>query len=313
MSEGLGRIAVVGAGAVGAYYGARLAHAGEDVSFLLRSDFPAVSERGLQVRVVTGHPEAFTIQPAKAFLSSAAIGPVDLVILGLKATSLGILTSVLPPLLHAETAVLGLQNGLGTDEWLAERFGGERVLGGLCFVCLNRVAPGEIECYHTGSVGLGEFGRPAGPRLRAIAAALERAGVACRITDDLLDMRWHKLVWNVPFNGLSIAAGGITTDRILARPELCEEVRLLMREVQRAAAAFGIEISDQFLAHQIEVTRPMGAYKPSSLVDFLAGRTVEVKAIWGEPLRRAQAAGIELPRLAALYDRLRAVCRTDDE
>ncbi len=303
-----GRIAIVGSGAVGAYYGARLAHRGEDVSFLLRSDLAAVRERGWTIRVASDPGEEFVVQPAKVFGNTREIGPVDLVIVALKATSNDLLPALLPPLLRETTAILNLQNGLGSDEWIAARFGPERVLGGLCFVCLNRAAPGVVECYQRGSVVIGEFGRPAGPRAQAIGEAFRNAGVECVVSDDLSGTRWHKLVWNVPFNGLAIAGGGVTTDRILASDSLAAEAGALMREVQAAAAAHGVAIPDSFLARQIERTRPMGAYKPSSLVDFLAGRAVEVDAIWGEPLRRAQSAGVKTPRLAALHDRLRRIC-----
>ncbi|BET66907.1 putative 2-dehydropantoate 2-reductase [Opitutales bacterium ASA1] len=308
MAGRLGRVAVVGAGAVGAYYGARLARTGEDVTFLLRSDLAAVREAGLSVRVVSEPQEAFEIRPAQVAADTRAIGPVDLVLLGMKATGNEALAELLPPLLRERTAILNLQNGLGADEWLADRFGGERILGGLCFVCLNRVGPGRIECYHPGSVALGEYGRVAGERAHAIGQALRDSGVACLVADNLQEMRWRKLVWNVPFNGLSIAAGGITTDRILADTGLRAEVDVLMREVQSAARAFGFVIPDSFLARQLEVTYPMGPYKPSSLVDYLAGRAVEVEAIWGEPLRRARTAGVDTPGLAALYERLVALC-----
>jgi len=121
------------------------------------------------------------------------------------------------------------------------------------------------------------------------------------VVEHLDEARWRKLVWNIPFNGLAIAAGGLTTDRICADPRLATRVRELMAEVQRAAAAFGHVIADEFLQRQFEVTPAMGAYQPSSLVDFRAGREVEVEAIWGEPLRRAQRAGVAMPALAALY------------
>ena len=310
----LGRIAIVGSGAVGAYYGARLAHAGEDVTFLMRRDLAAVRARGLTVRVFSGQKplERFHLERVSACGSTAEIGPVDLVIVGLKATADGAMRELLPPLLHARTAVLTLQNGLGSDERVARDFGADRVLGGLCFVCLNRVGGPDdvpaIECYHPGSVSLGELGRPAGDRARAIGAAFQRAGVKCTVADNLAEVRWRKLIWNVPFNGLSIAAGGVTTDRILADTSLLAEVRELMREVQRAAAAQGIAIPDEFLQKQIDVTGPMGAYKPSSLIDYLDGKAVEVEAIWGEPLRRARAAGVPMPYLEKLYARLRELC-----
>jgi 2-dehydropantoate 2-reductase len=121
--------------------------------------------------------------------------------------------------------------------------------------------------------------------------------------------RWHKLVWNIPFNGLTVAMGGITTDKIVQSRELTTRARALMDEVARAARALGHPISDAFVAAQIDRTPGLGAYAPSTLVDFLAGREIELEAIWGEPLRRGQAAGVAMPELARLYGELKAATK----
>src|SRR5512137_800236 len=133
-------IAIVGSGALGSYYGAKLARQGGDVRFLMRADLGAVRRDGLRVRETGGEWQV----PAQAFGSTAEIGPVDLVIIGLKTTANAAIDALIPPLLHERTLLLTLQNGLGNEEYLAARWGAERVLGGLCFVCLNRVAPGVI-------------------------------------------------------------------------------------------------------------------------------------------------------------------------
>jgi len=301
MKSAFPRIAVVGAGAVGSYYGARLARSGEHVHFLLRSDLATVREDGLHVVLPD---EEFRIERVEAAATSSEIGRVDLVLIALKTTANAELGRLVAPLLHEHTAIVTLQNGLGSDELLAELFGASRVLGGLCFLCANRVAPGEIVCTAPGTVSFAEFGRPAGERVRSVAAMFERAGVRTVVGDDLSELRWRKLVWNVPFNGLAIAAGGIPTDRILADPALVDEVAELMREVIAAAARLGHFIPDEFVEQQIALTRAMGAYRPSSLIDFVEGREVEVEAIWGEALRRAKAAGADVPRIEALHSQI---------
>lgn len=299
------RIAIIGAGAIGTYYGVRLARGGADVRFLLRSDLSAVRERGA-LQIHEGG-ETAELRPAQVFGTTEEIGPVDLAIVTLKTTANAHLARWLPPLIGPDTVVLTLQNGLGSDELIAGIVGAERVIGGLAFIASTRTAPGEVTCYHPGSITLGEFGRPAAERTRALAAQFTAAGVTLRVVDELLSARWHKLVWNIPFNGLAVAAGGITTDRICADPVLAARVCGLMKEVQRAAKAQGFVIADAFLEQQFAVTPPMGAYRPSSLVDYLAGREVEIEAIWGEPLRRARAAGANVPELARLYDELKAI------
>jgi 2-dehydropantoate 2-reductase len=306
MADQFSRIGIVGSGAVGTYYGTRLALSGKHVRFLMRSDLDAVRRRAS----VIVHDKSGTsvLRPVEAFGRAEEIGPVDLVLVALKTTSPGA-RDLIAPLIGPATAILTLQNGFGADEALAGMFGGERVTGGLVFMAISRIGPGEIRCLNAGMVTVGEFGRPPADRTRALAAALGAAGFKSSIAPDLAEARWSKLVWNIPFNGLSIAEGGITTDRICADPRLSAEARALMVEVQVAAAAFGYAIEDSFIEKQFEVTPPMGPYAPSSLVDFLAGREVEVESIWGEPLRRAKAAGAAVPRLERLYGRLKAVCR----
>ncbi len=297
------KIAIVGPGAIGCYYGCRLAAAGHDVHFLMRSDLEAVRRAG-RLRVQLPKGQELVVNSPQVHATPGEIGPCDLVIVALKTTANGVFETLIRPLLGAGTAILTLQNGLGSDERLAELFGAERVLGGLCFICVNRIAPGDILCIEPGAVAFGEFGRPVGERLRALQTCFEQAGVKCTSSDNLAELRWKKLVWNVPFNGLAIAAGGITTDKILANPGLEAQVRTLMMEVIGAAAKFGYEIPVAFVEKQISATRPMGPYRPSSLIDYLEGREVEVESIWGEPLRRAKAAGAAVPGLESLYARL---------
>lgn len=295
------KIAIVGTGAIGGYYGARLAKSGADVRFLVRSDYTQLRERGLRLTLPN---EAWTLYPVNVYTEAVEIGPVDLVIVSLKATANGVLERLLPPLLHERTTLLTLENGLGSDELLAEKFGAKRVIGGLCFIAVNRTGPGEIRCIHPGSISFAEYGRSAGPRLNQLVALFSRAGVQAALSDHLAELRWRKLVWNIPFNGLAIIAGGVTTDQILGEKGLEPEVRVLMAEVISAASKFGYIIPNNFIDHQVQLTLRMGPYKPSSLIDYLAGREVEVEAIWGEPLRRARAAGAEMPQLEKLYQRL---------
>jgi 2-dehydropantoate 2-reductase len=248
------------------------------------------------------------LERVAAFASTAEIGAVDLVIVALKTTSNAALPALLPPLIGGNTAVLTLQNGLGNEELIASLVGEQRVLGGLCYIGVTRERPGVIVGFHTpGKMAFGEYRRPAGDRVRAVAKMFADFGVGTRVVDNLAEARWQKLIWNVPFNGLSIAAGAIPTDRILADPTIQAQVRPLMDEIAAAARHFGYRVSEEFIQAQIDITPGMGAYRPSSLVDYLAGRKVEVEAIWGEPLRQAQAAGLAMPRLAELYRTLKAM------
>lgn len=294
-------VAVVGSGAIGLYYSGRLAAAGEDVRFLLRSDYDAISEGGLTVESVHGD---FVLPEVRAFRTSAEIGPVDLVIVAWKATANHLLPEVLPPLLHEGTQVLTLQNGLGNCEAIAEITGAERVLGGLCFVCINRIFPGLVRHSAGGRVSMGEWRAGIPGRAEEIAQRFKAAGVSASAVANLEQAQWEKLIWNIPFNGLSVSEGGVTTDVLLGNPETEGEMRALMTEVIAAARALGLDLSDELIDFNIERTRPMGPYKTSSMIDFIEGREIEVGPIWREPLRRARAAGVAMSHLEKLLLRI---------
>lgn len=291
------RIAIVGSGAVGSYYGGMLAIGGADVHFLLRSDLEAVQARGLTIHT---KGRKLRIEIAQCAGTSEEIGPVDLVIIALKTTANEALESLLPPLLKPETALLTLQNGLGNEEFLSERWGAQRVMGALCFVCINRGEPGEILHLDHGSISIGEFGRSASPRVRAIADAFRAVDVEANPVDKLSEERWRKLLWNIPFNGLSIAARANVAE-VLADPALRSLARDLMSDALDAARRLGHAIPDEFADWQIDRSDSMGPYRASSMIDFELGRPVEVEAIWGEPMRQGQRAGAPMPRVEMLY------------
>jgi len=309
------KIAVVGCGALGSFYGAKLCCDGQNVHFLLRSDHEVVRRRGVTIHSRDGD---FNARPGCA-KTPEEIGVVDLVLIGLKTTANDQFARVLPPLVGDRTALLTLQNGLGNEEQLAQLFPAEQILGGLCFVCLNRVEPGVIHHLDHGRIVLGEFRRRPEPRTHELARLFNRAGVPCEVTDDLAQAHWEKLVWNIPFNGLGVASvvglnamldgviapktqrgHPLTTDRLLADPGWAPVVRELMLEVVHAAQALGLNLSDSVVETQIARTKTMGAYKASTLIDFERGQPLELQSLFLEPLRQAQKAGVPTPRLGLL-------------
>lgn len=295
------RIAVVGSGAIGCYYGAKLAHGGSDVHFLMRGDLSDVRRSGIRVR---GPGEDFVVSEINCYNSTKEVGPCDLVLIAVKATSNAALIDLIPPLLHESTVLLTLQNGLGNEEFLADNFGAARVLGGLCFICLSRASRTEVERYDLGHILIGEFGRSPQERTREIAAHFTACEIKCALAEDLALEHWRKLVWNIPFNGLSILAGGLDTAAILADKLLRDTTLAVMEEVIEAANKCGHALEKGAAAEQIRRTEQMGAYKPSTLLDWEAGKALEIEPIWGEPLRRATAAGAITSRLEMIYSLL---------
>src|SRR6266436_1328330 len=298
------RIAIVGSGAIGSYYGAKLAHGGSDVHFLMRGDLSEIRREGFSVH---GKGENFRVAKMNCYNSTQEIGACDLVLIAVKATSNADLVDLVPPLLHPRTALLTLQNGLGNEEFLAAHFGAERVVGGLCFICLNRISRTLVERYDYGQIVIGEYGRAPQSRTHAIASEFKRCGVQCSVVEDLALERWRKLVWNIPFNGLSILAGGIDTAAILRDADLRRTTLGLMEEVIEAANKCGYPLERSAASLQIKRTEAIEAYKPSTLLDWEAGRPLEIEPIWGEPLRRATAVGASVPRLEIVYALLKSL------
>ena len=298
------RIAVVGSGAIGTYYGAKLAHAGSDVHFLMRGDLGHVRRDGIFVR---GEGENFQVSKVNCYNSTKEIGPCDLVIVAVKTTSNADLVDLLPPLLHQRTMVLTLQNGLGNEEFLAKHFGGERVLGGLCFIAVTRHSKTEVERYDYGLVIVGELEGEKQTRTHHVAAEFIRAEVKCKVTDDIALERWRKLIWNVPFNGLSILAGGIDTAAIVGDENLRQLTLDLMAEVIEAANKCGHPLAEDAWREHIKRSEKMTGYKPSTLQDWESGKPLEIEAIWGETVRRAIAAGGQMPRTEMIYRLLKAL------
>jgi 2-dehydropantoate 2-reductase len=309
------KIAVVGCGALGGFYGAKLSRAGQEVHFLLRSDYEVVRRKGLFVRSKEGD---FHVNP-KCARAPEQVGIADLVLIGLKTTANQQFSNLLPPLVGPQTAVLTLQNGLGNEEALATLFPTDQILGGLCFVCLNRLEPGLIHHIDHGRIVIGEFQRWPEPRTHDIASMFRQAGVPCKVADNLAAAHWEKLIWNIPFNGLGVAscagldavrsgklsAGNLlapclTTEKLLGNADWEQLVRAIMLEVVATANAMHYNLSADLVDLNIHRTRSMGAYQPSTLVDFERGLPLELESLFLQPLRVALKAGVPVPRLQAL-------------
>jgi 2-dehydropantoate 2-reductase len=300
--------AVVGTGALGMYYGAKLARSGVPVSFLARRDLDHLQKHGLQVRCPFGD---FHLHPVRAFGKPEAIGPVDLVLVCIKTTANTDLRRLIPPLLGPDTVVCTLQNGLGNEELLASIAGPARILGGVCHVCVSRPEPGVARNLACTDIKFSDLSGGDTPRAHSLAEIFRKAGVNCTVAPSIGAARWYKLVWNVPLNGLGIAGGpgGRDTQQVLEDPVLLQETQDLMGEVLAASAKLGYPQEPGLIEKEIARTRTMGHYKSSSQLDWEAGRPVELESIWGEALRQGTAAGVPMPHLQKLYEKLKGMVK----
>lgn len=300
------RYGVIGTGGIGGFYGGMLAHSGQEVHFLFNSDYEYVCDHGLKVDSIFGN---FHLENVHAYKNTKDMPVCDVVLVGLKTTSNGLLKSLLPPIIGAETTVILIQNGLGNEARLAEDFPNLHLAGGLGFICSGKFGPGYIIHSEHGKITIGSHQGDNRPLLQQVLADFEAAGVPAEFSEDLLASRWKKLVWNVPYNGLTVVMNALTSN-LMAHPatyELCKE---LMLEVIRAANACGVDVSEKFAQVMLEYTLDMKPYAPSMRLDFDHKRPMEIYAIYTATLEAAEKAGFSMPKVRMLEQQLRFIQST---
>jgi 2-dehydropantoate 2-reductase len=298
------RIGIIGTGAIGGFYGLMLARAGFDVHFLLRSEFSAVAAQGLQVNsAVHG---ALSLNPVQAYSAAEDMPPCDWLLVAAKSTSSG-LAPVIAKAAAPGAKVLLLQNGLDVEDSLREVLPDSlHLLGGLCLICVHREGLGVITHQALGAVNVGYHSGPAHDEATRMAIVEEgaglfrSAGIDSQAMPNLHQARWQKLVWNIPYNGLSVLLGASTAP-LMADADSRALIQALMAEVVQGAKACGHDIAPGYADFLFNMTEKMPDYWPSMHHDLLHKRPLELEAIYARPLAAAKAAGCELPRIEALY------------
>jgi 2-dehydropantoate 2-reductase len=298
-------VGIIGTGAIGGFYGVMLARAGFDVHFLLRSEFSAVAERGLQVNSAVHGP--LTLNPAQAYCAAADMPKCDWLLVGAKTTSNADLAPAIIEAAKPDAKVLLLQNGLDVEDSLRDLLPDSlHLLGGLCLVCVHREGPGLVTHQALGAVNIGYHSGPTIDNVARMAIVEEgaglfrAAGIDSQAMPDLHQARWQKLVWNIPYNGLSVLLGA-GTSALMANADSRALIQALMAEVVRGAKACGHDMPPGYADYLFTMTEKMPDYWPSMYHDFLHKRPMELEAIYARPLAAAQAAGCELPRIESLY------------
>lgn len=301
------RIGIIGTGAIGGYYGLMLARAGFEVHFLLRSEYAAVAHEGLRVR----HAQLgeLHLPQVNAWCEAAAMPACDWLLVGAKSTANAELAPLIVQAAAADAKVVVLQNGLGVEEALRPLLPDSlHLLGGLCFICAHREAPGVVVHQSQGVCNLGYHSGPADEAQRLAlleqgVAWLREAGIESAPIADLAQARWQKLVWNVPYNGLS-ALLGASTRPLMAQADSRALLLALMEEVVAAAEAAGAPLPANYPQKLLAYTDRMPDYLPSMYHDFAQRRPAELQAVYAAPLAAAAALGVEMPRVRMLYQAL---------
>ena len=299
------RILVVGTGAIGGFYGGKLAQAGGRVTTLCRSDYELVKSKGITVTSTLGD---FHFTPEKVIRDLGEYGPPpDYILVGLKVLPEIDTAAIIKEVVGAETAIVLLQNGVEIEEPVARAFPDNEIISGLAFICATRTSPGHIDHTDFGRVVIGRYPASKSVKVEELARLFSEAGLKCEVTEDAVTARWRKLVWNAPFNPISVLAGGADTKTMVENHESVELARKVMEEVCKIAEAVGHPLPPGVVRENIEGTRRMSPYKSSMLVDFEAGRPMEVEAILGNGIRAAKRHNLAVPHMESLYGLLKLV------
>lgn len=298
---------VVGMGAIGGFYGGRLAYAGREVHFLSHSDYEHVLEHGLRVDSCDGN---FVLPHIHAYGHAADMPKTDVVIVGLKSVkNHDVLPELLRPLIHDNVVVILIQNGIGLEDDLQLLFPGLKIIAGLAFICSAKTEPGHInhQCY--GNINLGNYSCPE-ERFHDILADIQAAGIQAA-TVPYLEARWKKAVWNMPFNGMTVALN-TSTDKLLKNPSTRRLIYDQMMEVIGAANALGIDtLTADFADKMMQMTDEMVPYSPSMKLDFDFHRPMEIEYLYTRPIAEAGKVGYAMPKLSMLEAELKFIEETN--
>jgi len=295
-------IGIIGCGALGLFFGTRLLKSELDIKFLVRSDYNIVKEKGVFINSVTGNSHYF-VNTCK---DPVELKGVDLIIVGLKTTANDYLLNILDQIKSPSTVVLTLQNGLGNEELISQVIHPDKIVGGVAFVCLNRTAPGVVTHSAYGHIQANGFMDTFDKdTLLEIESIFVDSQIEFNIADSILKLKWEKLLWNIPFNGISALLNGIDTLDIMTFEPLRNYARNIMLEVILAAKSDNIDLDPSLIQKNLDYTLSMGPYKTSMYLDRINNRPIEVESIIGIPLRKAWEQNITLPYMEALYSQLK--------
>lgn len=303
-TDGEYRIAVFGSGAVGGYFGGRLAEAGAHVAFIARgAQLRAIREQGLRVASPAGD---FHLHPVLATEHPADVGPVDVVLVGVKAWQVREAAPALRPLVGPDTTVLPLQNGVEAPSELAEALGAEAVLGGLCRIVAAVAEPGLIR--HMGVdpvVIFGELGGRRSERVAALKSAFDAVtGVRAEVSDDILAAMWSKFLFICGMSGVG-ALTRVPIGELRAEPETRALLRNGMEEIAALAAARGIDLGEDVVDRTLAFVDDLPADATASMQrDIMEGRPSELEYQNGAVVRLGEAAGVQTPVNRFIYHSL---------
>jgi 2-dehydropantoate 2-reductase len=291
------RIAVMGAGAVGGYFGARLAASGQEVAFIARGEhLKAMRKEGLKVKSIQGD-----LHIRSVFTSDAGeVGPVDLVLFCVKSYDTEEATAKLAPLIGEKTIILSLQNGVDNPDKIAALWSKARTLAGVVYIAAEVLAPGTIGHSAGGRIVLGELDGGVGTETKRVEEIFSTAQIPCTVSPEIRKIMWGKLAWNAPF--CAIACLTRATAREIVESDSLRKLAIdCIEEVREAGKCQGIELGPSVIEEALKLSQGLGQFKPSMLQDLEAGKPLEYEAFNGVVLNLLSRTGKEAPINQTFY------------
>lgn len=299
MAAQASQVVIIGAGAIGAFYGALAKRAGARVTVVLRSDAEHVRQHGFAIASPMGD---LSWQPDQVFDARDQPQPgADVVICCVKVLPGVDRAALIHPWLGPNSSIMLMENGLNIEAEVARSLPGYPLISAIAFVGVSRLGPGQIRHTAAGHLTLGNWPQGCDGACARLAKIFEAGGVSVRQSVDIQRERWAKSLWNAPINSIAVLADGTDTDNLLATAGDEKLVRRAMAEVMAAARADGRPMPDNAIDRNITATRRMPLYRNSMALDYRAGRPLELDAILGNVIAQARQNSVPVPVLETLY------------
>jgi len=296
------KVLLFGTGAVGSFYAGKLSQAGASVSVVSRSDYDIIKMNGIRIKSVMGD---FHFIPDRVLKRGEEYKEIpDFVIVATKVLPEIDVYNMIKDAVTPDCSIVLLQNGIDIEKPVVERFPENEIISALAFICVSRLDYGIVDHQDYGRIIIGRYPGGSSDKVHLLADMFHKSGLPVENTNDVISARWKKLLWNAPFNPLSVICGGADTRELLAHTEVRELCIEVMNEVLLISEADGHPLDESLIMKNIYDTEKMTPYKTSMLLDYENKRPMEVEAILGNALKIAERYNINPVHLSTMHAQL---------
>lgn len=293
------KILVIGAGAVGIFYSSKLSLSGSQIILWCRSNAELIREKGIQIKSCNGD---FDFYPYKIIHKLDELtDEIDFVLIATKVLPDIDIIDLINRVIHKNTKIILIQNGIHIEKNIIKNFYQNEIISALAFVCVSRELANIINHQDYGKLVIGNCNGNSMESCKYLAKLWQDSGIEIEVSENIFLDRWKKLVWNGAFNPLLVVLGGKSTNQILANELACDLVKNIMNEICLLAEADKCKLPDDVIEKNIVATQKMKPYKTSMLLDYEAGRPMEIEAILGNAIKFAKSKSISTPYLSSIY------------